>query len=194
MSTGSGVDWSARPFLKELYMDINSLMLTHNRVAVDGEQLVAHRFKSGTIRMVARDGFERWARIVHRGPLDGGAGNGNSISSSIKNFVSGFITDFVTFFGFIDPDAQPSEDEPQPIVEIRSDALLRICDTPFRWRDRYHMRPCEEALFSGHSLSGAPYGTLWFGNGLAIPMQAVDEAQNVTVIDQSWPESLEFRP
>jgi hypothetical protein len=162
-------------------------MLTHNRIAVDGEKLVTHRFKSGTIRMVTRDGFEHWLRS--RGPRHGS--EHTPIGSSIKGFVASCVDDFLTIFGFIDSDALPSEDEPQEIVEIPPDTLLSICDIPLQWQDRYHFNSCEQAFFSGYSSAGAPYGTLWFGNGVTMPIQLLDEAQNVRVIDRSWPEGLE---
>ena len=168
---------------------MNVLMLAHNRTAADGEKLVTHRFRSGTIRMVARDGFERWRRRIARDRPD--REHHNRIAASIKEFAAGCVNDFLTVFGFVDVDAPPSQDEPQEIVEIPPDALLLICDIPSEWRDRYQLGSCEQALFSGYSSSGAPYGTLWFGNGITMPIQLLDEAQSVRVIDRSWPEGLE---
>jgi len=149
----------------------NSILRLHNRMAVDGDRLVTHRFPDGMISMLSRSDFEDWSRTADRSEPE----------SAFRRFLASLKNE--TF---------PSDGEPGPVVQVPSEALLRIFDIAPDWREQYHFDAWEDALFAGSSTSaGAPVGMLLFGNGVTVPFQSLHEAQNVTVIRDSWPESLE---
>lgn len=171
--------------------DDYSLIKLRNRLAVEGEELVVHRFRSGMTKMVARLDFERWRRASTETEHSVVASESHKgVWQSIKNCC----TDFLTYYGFIDADASSAE-EPGPVVAIPSEALLRVFGLSSTWQEQYHLGSFEDALFIELSpSSGVSNQGLCFGNGVVIPLRLLHEGQRVKVLRSSWAESLEPDP
>jgi hypothetical protein len=170
-----------------------SLMKIRNRLAVEGEELVAHKFRSGSIGMVSRSDFRRWqtAAQAELGPASPAQGETtNGFWQSIKNF----FMEFLTFYGFVSPVAQSSDGEPGPVVAIPSEALLRVFGISPELQRQYHLSLFEDALFTEMWRSGLRQDGLCFGNGVTIPLQQLREGQKVKVLRRSWAESLDPDP
>ena len=170
-----------------------SLMNLGSRLAVDGEELVAHRFPSGSIGMVPRSDFESWLRSTpRRTVLDSSSGQAlhRGLLQSIKNTVM----EFLTYYGF-KTKAPPSPGEPGPVVGIPSEALLRVFGISPDWQEQYHLGSFEDALFiESSSSSDARHDALCFGNGITIPLQFLHEGQKLKVLRRFWADSLEPDP
>jgi len=148
-----------------------------NRLAVAGEELVAHRFHSGFIGMVSRTDYRRW-----RAFLTNAAGAEGSLGNLLRRFLSRIARRLLS-----------SDSEP-PTVEFPSDALLRVYGISRRLQQEYHLSAMEDALF----IELTPYirsgDALCFGNGVMIWLQSLQEGQRVKVLYRSWAESLEPTP
>lgn len=170
--------------------DCYSLKL-RNRMALEGEELVAHRFANGSISMVACIDFDRWRHSVP-------ATTGNTSPEETKGFwrcITNAWSDFLSYYGFTDSNATPSHSEPGPIVSIPSDALLRVFGISTAWQIQYHLGSFEDALLVELS---PPFGSsrdgLCFGNDVTIPLQLLQEGQKVKILRRSWSESLDPMP
>lgn len=178
----------------------NSLIKLGNRLAVEGEELVAHRFHGGAIGMVSRADFERWQCSVTCTVASGAspAGAPKAFQQPIQRLwqrIKRLCADFLIYYGFIDSGEPSSEDEPGPIVGIPSEALVRVLGISSAWQEQYQLGSCEDALFIELSpLSDPPRHALCFGNGAMIPLDLVREGQKVKVLRRSWSESLAPNP
>jgi len=162
-----------------------SITKLRNRLAVEGEELIAHRFQNGMTRMVDRADFERWQRA--RADGENSRPPTRHGWQSLKQYVVGFLT----YYGFVD-DASRKADEPGPVVAIPSEALVRVFGLPLEWQEQHQLAACEDALFIEFS---PPWGVagrgLCFGNGVVIPLRLLEEGQRIKVLRRSWADSLE---
>ena len=180
--------------------DHYSLIKPGNRLAVEGEELVAHRFHDGAVGMVSRADFERWQCAATSALASDGspARPPKAFQQPIKRLwrrSRRLCTDFLTFYGFIDSGEPSSEDEPGPIVGIPSEALVRVLGISSAWQEQYRLGSWEDALFIELLPSvDPPRHALCFGNGALISLDLLHEGQRVKVLRRSWSESLEPNP
>lgn len=172
-------------------LEDDSRLPAHHRLAMEDEELVAHKFHNEMVKMVSRPDFERWRCSPASKPP--------SIAIlGLKRFWRWICaecwscrTDFLTILGFVEPDFVPLENEPGPIVDIPCEALIRIFDISAILQKRYHLSSFEDALYIGTGQSGAFRNAIVFGNGVTIPLQLLQEGEPVRILRRSWGESLE---
>lgn len=143
-----------------------SLMMIPNRLAMEGEQLVAHKFNSGSTGLVSLLDFTHWQterpaglwqRIIDR-----------------------------CFY---------SRTEPAPVVCIPPGARLRLREIPRRLRDRFDLDLCENATFTQTSADETLHrDALVFANGATVMLQWLLEGQTATVLGLSSAEHSDFDP
>ena len=161
-----------------------SVLRLSSRLAAEGEELVAHRFRGGSVDMVSRCDFERWRKSVSP------AARARSSSGFLQAFLD-LWRKFLIGLGFADS----GKPEPAPVVGIPSEALLRVLNLPQPWQKQYRLGPSEDALFLESSpLPDQPWRVLCFGNGVLIPVPLLHEGQRVKVLRRSWSECLEPAP
>ncbi len=170
-------------------MHTYSFMNLGGRLAADGEELVAHRFSSGSIGMLSRPDYESWRRTLERSTLNEASttNEAHHFARSVKNLAA----EVLSFYGFR-REALPLNGEPGPVVEIPAEALLRVFGISSDWQQQYRFSSFEDALFfEGSPHSSCRRDSLCFGNGLTIPLQFLHEGQLIKVLRHSWTESLE---
>jgi hypothetical protein len=170
-----------------------SLTNVPHRLAVEGEELVAHRFPRGSIAMVSRSDFERWRRPAKRVVAEDLSTKREPPMGFWHSIKASFL-EFLAYYGFIDLNMPLSGGQPGPVVGIPSGALLRVFGIAPRLQDEYHLHAVEEALSTEISSESGLCNALCFGNGAAVPLQLLREGQTVKVIRRSWLESLEPAP
>jgi len=144
-----------------------SLMMIHNRLAVEGEELVAHRFNSGSVGMVSRLDFNDWR---------------TRRSGSFWQRLS-------------DCFSSSSPPEPAPVVCIPPGALLRLKDIPWNLRDRFSLDSREDAAFAQISAEeNRNRDALLFANGNMVTLQLLPEGQAATVLRLSAAEAISLDP
>lgn len=164
--------------------DSYSLLRLSGRLAAEGEELVAHHFRGGSVDMVSRCDFERWRKAVSPAAQ---ARSSPRFLRAILNLWSKFLDGL----GYTDA----SKPEPGPVVGIPSEALLRVLSLPQPWQKQYRLGACEDALCLETSpFPDQPWRVLCFGNGVLIPLPLLHEGQRVKVLRRSWSESLEPEP
>lgn len=142
-----------------------SLMMINNRLAVEGEQLVAHRFRSGSVGLVSLMDITNW-RIRSRG----------SLWQRCKDCFS-------------------SKNEPAPVVCIPPGARLRVEGIPQNLRDRFGLESTEDASFTQISADVNWHrDALRFANQATVLLQSLPEGQTVRVLGLTSEESSESRP
>lgn len=149
-----------------------SLMMIHNRLAMEGEQLVAHRFRSGSVGLVSMLDFTKWQSRPRGGLL--------------QRFKECFS----------------SRHEPAMVVCIPPGARLRVQDIPQTLRDRFHLDSTEDATFTQISADVNWHrDALLFSNKTTVLLQALTEGQTLKVLGLSSsesgepvPEHVEFAP
>ena len=149
-----------------------SLMMIDNRLAVEGEQLVAHRFRSGSVGLVSMLDFTKW-RTRPRG---------------------GFWQRCRECF--------TARHEPAPVVCIPPGARLRVEGVPETLRDRFGLDGQEDATFTQISADVNWHrDALRFANQATVLLQALPEGQTLKVLDLSsseahdpLPASVRFAP
>jgi hypothetical protein len=163
------------------------------RIAIEGEELIVHRFRTGFVELVAQPDFDHWKAAAEAAA--GAAGN-EGPDPGLRPWQSfcRLLAEFLTYYGFVNHTAAPSNGEPGPVVEIRPDSLLRLRDISQEWQGRYHFTPVEDALFIDGGSQDSSGRALCFGNGTIISWQSLREGQKVTVLRRSWLESLEPQP
>jgi hypothetical protein len=140
-------------------------MAIRNRLAVEGEHLVAHRFRIGTTGLVAELDFRAWR-----------AGRPTRLWEKIK-------------------DCFCADAGPEPVVCIPPGALLRLEQVPRCLRDRFGLEACEEATFTQLSAEVNRHRDgLRFSNGTTMLLQGLPEGQLVTVLRCSSIEDFEPVP
>ncbi|HTA47052.1 MAG TPA: hypothetical protein VK789_31630 [Bryobacteraceae bacterium] len=142
-----------------------SLMMIDNRLAVEGEHLVAHRFKSGSVGLVSMLDFTKW-QLRPRG---------------------GFWQRCKECFS--------SRSEPAPVVCIPPGARLRVQAIPQTLRDRFGLDGNEDATFTQISADVNWHrDALLFSNKATVLLQALPEGQALKVLGLASSEASEPVP
>ena len=142
-----------------------SLMMIPNRLASEGDQLIAHRFNSGTTGLVSLLDFSKWQ------------------------------TDRPVRFWQRLRDCFVLPTEPSPVVCIPPGARLRIRDIPGDLRKRFGLNACEDAAFTQKSAETWQHrDILLFGNGSEVLLQLLEEGQRVSILSVSSEESVAPAP
>jgi hypothetical protein len=142
-----------------------SLMAVPNRLAQEGEELVAHRFPTGSLGLASPADVKRAAHPV---PVA----------------KRGFWCAFKEFFN-------PPKTEPVAAVCIPPGARLLLQDIPVRLQHEAGVGPAEEVTFTQISAAVNSYrDAVRFPNGREVRLQELREGQRVTVLDLSVAEEL----
>jgi len=130
-----------------------SMMAISNRLAIEGEELAAHRFNSGSVGLVARPDLDRWRQSQPRG-----------VWPRLRCLF-----------------ASPAE--PSPVVCIPPGAALRLHDIPASLRQRYFIGEQETVRFRQISPDAGSYrDAITFTNGRTILLQRLPEGQRIRVL------------
>jgi len=144
-----------------------SLMAVPNRLARQGEDLVAHRFPTGSLGLAAPADI---LRVAHPAP----------------EMRKTFWVKLKEFF-------QPPENDPVPAVCIPPGARLRLEDIPVRLQTECAVGPVEEVTFTQISAAAHTYrDAVRFPNGCQVRLQELREGQRVRVLDLSMAEELDL--
>jgi len=142
-----------------------SLMSIRNRLAAAGEHLVAHKFSTGTVGLVAEEEFRTWR-----------AGRPMRLWEKIK-------------------DCFCADTEPAPVVCVPPGALLHVERFPLSLREQFGLTACEEATFTQLSAEANRHRDgLRFSNGATILLQLLPEGQILTVLSCSSTEESQPAP
>lgn len=144
-----------------------SLMAVPNRLAQEGEELVTHRFPTGSLGMASPGDIQ--AAITPRQP------GKQSIWQKIR--------------AFFDPTAAPAV----CAVCLPPGAKLLICDIPARLQQQWRTGEREEAVFTQISAAANTYrDAVRFSSGCEVRLQEFREGMRVRVLDLSGSEQIEL--
>ncbi len=144
-----------------------SLMAVPNRLAREGEELVAHRFPTGSLGLASPADIKRLA--------DPPAPVRRSFWCAVKAFFN------------------PPKTDPVPAVCIPPGARLRLQDIPARLQHDLTVAPVEDVTFTQISAAVNSYrDAVRFANGREVRLQELREGQRVTVLDLSAAEELDL--
>ncbi len=142
-----------------------SLMAVPNRLAREGEELVCHRFPTGSLGLAAPHDVERRpAAPAHK-----------NVWQAIREFF------------------QPPEAEAVCAVCIPPGARLLLQDIPARLQAECSVDSAEIVTFT--QLTASPHSyrdAVRFGNGREVRLQELREGQRVRVLDLSLAEDLDL--
>ncbi|HEX4136929.1 MAG TPA: hypothetical protein VHY84_20125 [Bryobacteraceae bacterium] len=139
-----------------------SLMMVPNRLAVEGEELAAHRFSSGSMGLLSIRDFDSW---VNRQP---------------RRFWQWLME------GFSFPK------EPRPVVCVPPGARLRLMSIPEVLKSDFPAGSSTDAVFTQISAETSHYrDALCFANGTAVLLQLLPEGQRLRVLRLSSSEDFE---
>ncbi|MFN7994635.1 MAG: hypothetical protein U0Q18_13595 [Bryobacteraceae bacterium] len=143
-----------------------SLMAVPNRLATEGEELIAHRFPTGSVGLASPADLSR-------------------ISDPAQAQTTGFWTAVKNFFN-------PPVRQPVPAVCIPPGARLQVRDIPDRLQRELQIGPVEEVTFTQISAAVNSYrDAVRFSNGRQVRLQELREGQHVRVLDLSLAEAFE---
>ena len=144
-----------------------SLMAVPNRLAQQGEELVAHRFPTGSLGLASPGDLKRAA--------DPPAPVRKSLWCAVKEFFN------------------PPKTEPVPAVCIPPGARLQLQAIPVRLQHEFNVGPVEEVTFTQISAAVNSYrDAVRFANGREVRLQELREGQHVRVLDLSMAEELDL--
>jgi hypothetical protein len=144
-----------------------SLMAVPNRLAQEGEELVAHRFPTGSLGLASAADLKR----ASDPPMPG---------------RKGFWRTAMEFFN-------PPKADPVCAVCIPPGARLRLQDIPGRLQHELGVCSTEEVVFTQISAAVNSYrDAVRFGNGREVRLQELREGQRVSVLDLSVAEDLDL--
>ncbi len=144
-----------------------SLMAVPNRLAREGEELVTHRFPTGSLGMASPADIKRVA--------DPPAPIQRSFWCAVKDFFN------------------PPKTEPVPAVCIPPGARLKMSDIPSRLQHDLGVGPVEDVTFTQITAAVNSYrDAVRFPNGREVRLQELREGQRVTVLDLSAAEELDL--
>jgi hypothetical protein len=144
-----------------------SLMAVPNRLAREGEELVAHRFPTGSLGLASPGDLKRIA--------DAPAPVRRSFWCALKDFFN------------------PPKSEPVPAVCIPPGARLRLQDIPARLQHEAAVGPVEDVTFTQITAAVNSYrDAVRFNNGREVRLQELREGQRVMVLDLSVAEELDL--
>jgi len=147
-----------------------SLFAIPNRLAKEQEDLVAHRFPTGSMGLASPVDLCRNAQQRHQAP--GRIG----LWSAIKSFFT-----------------MPKM-EPVPAVCIPPGASLQLHDIPARLQQELGVRPQEDVVFTQTSASVNTYrDAVRFSNGRELNLQELREGQRVRVLSLALAEPMPAR-
>jgi hypothetical protein len=142
-----------------------SLMAVPNRLAREGEELISHRFPTGSLGLASASDIGRRPAPVTR---------------------KSFWTAFKEFF-------QPPEADSVCAVCIPPGARLRLENIPQRLQTEYCVGPAEDVMFTQITASPHSYrDAVRFANGREVRLQELREGQRVVVLDLSMAEELDL--
>jgi hypothetical protein len=142
-----------------------SLMAIRNRLATEGDRLVAHRFASGTTGLVSVNDFNAWQ-----------AGRPKRLWAKIKNCFA-------------------VDTGPAPVVCVPPGAQLLLEEIPRSLREQFHLNPLENATFTQLSAQANRHRDgLLFSNGTSMLLQLLPEGQTVRVLRCSSVDAFEPSP
>lgn len=144
-----------------------SLMAVPNRLAKQGEDLVAHRFPTGSLGLASPADVKRIA--------DPPVPARRSLWCAVKEFFN------------------PPKTEPVPAVCIPPGARLELHDIPVRLQHEIGVGPVELVTFTQISAAVNSYrDAVRFRNGREVRLQELREGQRVRVVDLSMAEDLDL--
>lgn len=144
-----------------------SLMAVPNRLAQEGEELVAHRFPTGSLGLASPGDIRRIA--------DAPAPARRGFWCALKDFFN------------------PPKTDPVPAVCIPPGAHLRLQDIPARLQHEMGVGPAEDVTFTQISAAVNSYrDAVRFTNGREVRLQELREGQRVQVLDLSAAEELDL--
>ena len=143
-----------------------SLMMVPNRLALEGEELVAHRFQSGTTGFVSSSDFSIW--------------KAERCSKSVWQRLTACFA---------------STAEPSPVVCIPPGARLRVEAAPESLSGRSHSGSSELATFTQLSAEANQHrDAVCFDDGVIVRLAMLAEGQRVKVLRLSSIEEPEASP
>jgi len=135
-----------------------SLMSVPNRLATEGEELIAYRFPTGSLGLASPAEVNRPPAPVAR----------KSFWVMVKEFF------------------QPTAQDPVCAVCIPPGARLRLQDIPPRLQTELGVGQCEEVTFTQLTAAAHSYrDAVRFSNGREVRLQELREGQRVNVLDLS---------
>lgn len=144
-----------------------SLMAVPNRLAREGEDLVAHRFPTGSLGLAP--------------PAD------------LKNATETPVPCRKAFWRRVAEFFDPPRTEPVPAVCIPPGARLQLQDISVRMQQELAVAPAEEVIFTQISAAVNSYrDAVRFRNGREVRLQELREGQRVQVLDLSAAEELDL--
>ena len=144
-----------------------SLMAVPNRLAREGEDLVAHRFPSGSLGLASPADLKR--------AIDPPLPNRKTVWRRVVEFFD------------------PPRTEPVPAVCIPPGARLQLQDIPARMQQDLCVGPCEPVTFTQISAAVNTYrDAVRFLNGREVRLQELREGQRVRVLDLSVADELDL--
>ena len=144
-----------------------SLMAVPNRLAHEGEDLVAHRFPTGSLGLASPADLKRAAEPCPKSRTT-------------------FWRAIVEFF-------DPPETRPVAAVCIPPGARLVLQDIPIRLQEELGVGPVEEVTFTELTAAAHSYrDAVRFANGRELRLQELREGQRVRVLDLSVAEELDL--
>jgi len=143
-----------------------SLMAIPNRLAEEGESLVAHRFPTGPVGFASPNDLCEKAQLRRTRPV--------GFWSALKDFFS------------------PPKTNPVPAVCVPPGARLMLQDISTRLRRTLGVDAVEEVIFTQRTLAAyAHRDAIRFTNGQEVLLQELAEGQRVKVLDLSLAEAFE---
>src|ERR1041385_6269744 len=144
-----------------------SLFAIPNRLAKEQEDLVAHRFPTGSMGLASTADLRRNAQLRR--------------DKAGKNGLWSAITSFFTM----------PRIEPVPAVCIPPGARLHLQDIPVRLQQELGVGPAEDVVFTQTSASVNTYrDAVRFGNGRELNLQELREGQRVRVVSLALAEPM----
>jgi hypothetical protein len=144
-----------------------SLMAVPNRLAHEGEELITHRFPTGSLGMAS--------------PAD--------VTAAVAPRQPGPTTFWQKIRAFFDPTAAPAV----CAVCLPPGARLLICDIPQRLQQQWGTGDREEAVFTQISAAVNTYrDAVRFKGGCEVRLQEFREGMRVRVMDLSGAEQMEL--
>jgi|SRR5579863_1845139 hypothetical protein len=144
-----------------------SLMAVPNRLAHEGEELVAHRFPTGSMGLASPNDLRRIAQSP--------APASKSMWCVLKDFFN------------------PPKAEPVPAVCIPPGARLQLQDIPVRLQQDLGVGAVENVNFTQITAAANTYrDAVQFTNGRVLRLQELREGQHVRVLDLSMAEELDL--
>lgn len=145
-----------------------SLMAVPNRLAQEGEDLVAHRFPTGSLGLASPADLKRASDRLPAAR--------KSVWSTVKEFFD------------------PPKATAVPAVCIPPGARLELHDIPVRLQNDLGVGPVEKVTFTQITAQINAYrDAVRFANGKEVRLQELREGQHVRVLDLSMAEELDLR-